>query len=152
MQKTISINSKEKFKIDNNVGWTMEYRDQFNHDIIPDLMPIMSAFFDLVSDVDLTGGQDALEVIGKLDADKIQDAFITLSGLEFTTFINIAWAMAKCADETIEEPKAWIKGFSSFPLDVIAPPLVKTMVQGLVSSKNYKSLLAKLATKQATTE
>lgn len=144
MQKTIKINSKEKFTVDNNAAWTLIYNNQFGHDIIPDVMPILSSFFELVGGLDIrindSGEVDIPKALKSVNIDEWDAAFIKLSGLEFTTLINIAWAMAKCADEDIPQPMDWVKSFSVFPVDVIAPSLFKVLADGLVSSKNLKRL------------
>lgn len=150
MEKTIKINSKESFKIDNNVGWTLHYRDQFGHDILPDLMPIMSSLIEILYSVsgEADGERDVATILKNIDEDKMQDALITLSSLEFTTVLNITWAMAKCYDEDIPEVKEWIKQFSSFPLDVVVPQVFITLAKGVVSSKNFSRLQTALKTLQ----
>ena len=102
--------------------------------------------------LDMLGGvfkkTDELETVGDIlktiDQDEITDAIITLSGLEFTTFINLTWSLAKQADESIDEPEEWVKQFNVFPMDIIAPEVVKLIVKGLVSSKNLKRLTEKI--------
>ena len=46
MQKTIKIGDKEVI-LDNNIGWTMEYRNQEGKDIIPTLLPLMASMLDV---------------------------------------------------------------------------------------------------------
>ena len=55
-------------------------------------------------------------------------------------FINITWALAKNADDSIPEPKIWVKQFDEFPVDVVGPEVVKLIFKGMVSSKNLKRL------------
>lgn len=146
MLKTIKLNSNTSMKLDNNVGWSLKYRNQFGHDIVPDILPIISAMLDMLGGV--FKKTDELETVGDIlktiDQDEITDAIITLSGLEFTTFINLTWSLAKQADETIEEPEEWVKQFNVFPMDIIAPEVVKLIVKGLVSSKNLKRLTERI--------
>ena len=40
MEKTIKIGDKD-VRLNNNVGWTLAYRDQFGRDILPAIMPIL---------------------------------------------------------------------------------------------------------------
>ena len=54
--------------------------------------------------------------------------------------INVTWALAKCADENIPEPKRWIRQFEEFPLDVIVPEVYELIMKGFSSSKNWKRL------------
>ena len=75
------------------------------------------------------------------DSPKFIDAVAHLSGLEFVEIINITWALAKCADESIPEPKKWVRQFDEFPVDEIAPELFDIVTKGVISSKNLKSLL-----------
>ena len=143
MIQTIQIGNKE-VRLNNNIGWTIEYRDQFGSDIIPTLLPMVAAAMDLVKglleqmdDVDNLQWQDVLKTI---DGDTLLDALVHLGGLEFTDFINITWAMAKCADPNLPEPKIWVREFETFPVDVIAPEVIKLIFKGVVSSKNLTRL------------
>lgn len=143
MEKTIKI-GKQTVRLNNNIGWAMEYRDQFGRDIIPTLMPMLAGAMDLFSGLlNETGKVDniGLEDIAKLaDGDALLNAAIHLGGLEFVDFINITWALAKSADENIPEPREWIKQFDDFPLDVIGPAVFGLIFKGVVSSKNRKRL------------
>lgn len=141
MEKTIKINTNTTFKIDNNVGWALKYRNQFGHDILPDILPIVNAATELVAGMARTADfTDIKSVLASIDVDDWNDALFRLSGLEFATFLNITWTMAKTADEDIPEVEEWLKGFSTFPMDIIAPEVVKHMIKGIVSSKNLKRL------------
>ena len=149
MIKTIEIGDK-KVTLDNNIGWAIEYRDQFGRDIIPALMPVLISGIDIVKgllssleDKKEIGVEELLEIA---ESDALVDALIHLSGLEFVDLINITWAMAKTADSGIPEPKYWVKGFSSFPTDIVAPEVVRLIVDGTVSSKNLERLRSQLMT------
>ena len=48
MIKNIKIGEKE-VQLDNNIGWTMIYKDQFGADIIQTIMPVMAAALDLIA-------------------------------------------------------------------------------------------------------
>ena len=141
MLKTITINTKNKIKLDNNIGWALIYRDQFNHDILPDIMPIISAVMDfMINTLQKEKAETAGDFLKNIDVDEIEDALIRLSGLEVTTLINITWAMAKLADDDIPEPLEWVKGYDTFPIDTVAPALFSILAQGMVSTKNLKRL------------
>lgn len=153
MIKTVKVGEKE-VQLDNNIGWTLIYRDQFGRDILPDLMPMIAGAVDVVSGI-IQNAEDNNEITlkslaGALDGDTIMNAIIHGSAFEFTTFLDIVWAMAKNADESIPEPEIWIKEFDEFPLDVIGVEAVKLIFKGLVSSKNLERLNGMIKSVQPT--
>ena len=143
MEKNINIGNKE-VRLNNNIGWAIDYRDQFGTDIIPTILPVIAAALDLIKGLlDEVGDADNIDwrdVLKTVDGDTLLDALIHLGGLEFRDFINITWAMAKCADDSIPEPRTWVKQFETFPIDVIAPVVVDLIIKGVVSSKNLTRL------------
>lgn len=143
MIKTITIDDKN-IVLDNNVGWTLIYRDQFGRDIIPAIMPLLAGALDVVSGIFQEAGDKkeiTIESLAKLaDGDTLINAMIHIGGFEFVDFINITWAMAKNADDSIPEPNIWLKQFDEFPIDVIGPEVVKLIFKGMVSSKNLERL------------
>lgn len=144
MEKTIKI-GKQDVRLTNNVSWAIIYRDQFGHDIIPTLVPMIAAATDivsgLVSEANVGKGEVGVtDILRVLDGDTLLDAVIHLSGLEFVEFINITWAMAKACDDDIPEPRVWVRSFEDFPLDKVVPEVVSLAIKGLVSSKNLKRL------------
>jgi hypothetical protein len=54
--------------------------------------------------------------------------------------VNIAWAMAKNANDDIPEPRTWANGFEVFPMDIIMPEVLKLIVSSCVSKKNRETL------------
>jgi len=48
--------------------------------------------------------------------------------------------MAKAADDSIPEPKKWLRSFESFPLDIVVPEVFTMAAQGAMSRKNWESL------------
>lgn len=147
MIKTVKF-GKHEIVLDNNVGWTMIYRDQFGHDIIPTIMPILAGAVDIISGIaeNMNGKKEfGVEMLGELsESGKLEEAIIKASAAEFVDFINITWAMAKNADDTITDPKEWIRQFDEFPVDVIGPEVFKLIFKGMVSSKNLKRMNAAL--------
>ena len=142
MEKIINIEGVD-LKLNNQVAWTMEYKDQFGKDIVPVIMPMISAIVEglasVISESETTN----------LTAKQISEAFqgrsmeilLPMFQVEFVDIIiNVTWALAKCADETIPEPKRWIRQFDTFPLDVIVPEVYELVMQGFVSSKNWERL------------
>ena len=143
MEKTIKI-GKKSVRLNNNISWAIAYRDQFGRDIIPALMPLLASALDIISGlINETGKTDEIDLgdLAKLaDGDALVNAVIHLGGFEFTDFICITWALAKCADEDIPAPREWVAQFDTFPLDVIAPEVFSLIFKGVVSSKNLKRL------------
>ena len=143
MEKTIKI-GKKSVRLNNNISWAIAYRDQFGRDIIPTLMPLLASALDVISGlINETGKTDDIDLadLAKLaNGDALLNAAIHLGGFEFTDLICITWALAKCSDEDIPEPREWVKQFDEFPLDVIAPEVFGLIFKGVVSSKNLKRL------------
>lgn len=149
MEKTIKIGDKD-VRLNNNVGWTLAYRDQFGRDILPAIMPALWSITEALGALlRETGGKtDGIkidEVLNATQSDEMTDAFIKLSGLEFVDMINIIWALAKCADDDIPEPRIWVRQFDVFPLDEIVPEVFRLVFAGMVSSKNVQRLQSALA-------
>ena len=142
MEKIIKI-GKQEVRLNNNVAWTMEYRDQFGKDIVPALMPLLASIVEGVSTVVAESGSREISVTDIADAvqGRSMEVLMPLFQVEFVdTIINVAWAMAKAADENIEPPKRWVRQFEEFPLDVIVPAVYELILKGFVSSKNLKRL------------
>lgn len=141
MEKIIKLGEKE-VRLNNNVGWTMEYRDQFNKDILPVLLPTAATLMETISTVIAgTGGELSLVSIAESLEGRAVDVLLPMTQMDFVDVaINITWAMAKTADEDIKPPKQWVKEFEVFPLDVIIPEAFNLALEGLISSKNLKRL------------
>ena len=142
MEKVINIGEHE-VKLNNNVAWTMEYRDQFGKDIVPALMPVLASMIEGVSTVIAESGKAEISISDLAEAiqGKSLDVLLPMFQVEFVdTIINVTWAMAKAADENIDPPKRWVRQFETFPLDVIVPAVYELIFKGFVSSKNLKRL------------
>ena len=143
MEKFIKIGNKE-VKLNNNVAWTMEYRDQFGKDILPAVMPLLASMIEgvsaIASEADSNGNITVGSIAETLEGRAI-DVLLPLFQAEFVDLvINVTWAMAKAADENIEPPKRWVRQFDEFPLDVVGPTVFDMVYKGFVSSKNRKRL------------
>ena len=141
MEKIIKI-GKQEVRLNNNVAWTMEYRDQFNKDILPAIMPIVAAVSEGITSV-LSEACDELTTTGIAEAiqGRSMDILLPMFQAEFVDLVvNVTWAMAKAADEGIAPPKQWVRQFEEFPLDVVAPTVFDLVLKGFVSSKNLKRL------------
>ena len=143
MKKTIKIDEENTLTLSNNVGWLLAYRDQFGVDIVPALVPVLNAVIELYAEIVKQTGdlKTAADIFTKLDTATIQGAILELAGVQITDLVNVVWAMAKAADDDIEEPRTWVRQFETFPLDVIAPAVLELAVRGLLSGKNSTRLL-----------
>lgn len=143
MEKIINIGDVE-VKLSNNIAWTMEYRDQFNKDVMESLMPLITTMLETVSTIINESGTD-----GEINVNGIAEAIqgrafeitLPLTQLGFTdSIINVVWAMAKAADPSIEPPKKWVRQFETFPLDEVVPEVGQMILTGFASSKNLERL------------
>lgn len=142
MEKVIKI-GKQEVRLSNNVAWTMEYRDQFGKDIVPALMPVLASMVEGVSTIisESDNGELNVSTIAESLQGRALDILLPMFQVEFVdTIINVTWAMAKAADETIAPPKQWVRQFEEFPLDVVGPAIYEMVLKGFVSSKNLKRL------------
>lgn len=142
MEKVIKI-GKQEVRLNNNVAWTMEYRDQFGKDIVPALMPVIASMIEGVSTIVAESGKTEISVsdIAEAVQGRAMEVLLPMFQVEFVDIvINVTWAMAKAADENIAPPKQWVKQFETFPLDVVAPAVYDLVLKGFVSSKNLKRL------------
>lgn len=143
MEKIIKIADKE-VRLNNNVAWTMEYRDQFNKDILPAIMPLVASMVEGVSTVmaDATvNGEITTSSIAEALEGRTMEILLPMFQAEFVDLvINVTWSMAKAADESIDPPKKWVRQFDEFPLDVVGPAVLDLALKGFVSSKNLNRL------------
>ena len=143
MEKIIKIGEKE-VTLSNNVAWTMEYRDQFNKDVLEAIMPIATTLIETVTTIINESGMDGEIDIKSVSAaleGKSFDITLPLTQLGFTdSIVNVLWAMAKAADPTIEPPRQWVRQFETFPLDEIVPQVGEMVLSGFTSSKNLARL------------
>lgn len=147
MEKTIKIGKKE-VRLSNNFSWAMIYRDQFGHDILSTLTPMVAAALDVASgflnEISTDGKVEIEDIVSALDGDKFTDAVVHMSGFETVEIAYITWAMAKACDDDIADPKTWIRDFDVFPLDTVVPEVFSLALKGLASSKNLKWLKDRL--------
>jgi hypothetical protein len=142
MKKIIKI-GKQEVKLSNNLAWLMEYKDQFGKDATQELIPLVATLVETIGSglASYKDGVINLESLSESIEGRAFELMLPLYQSELsTTLINITWAMAKAADETIDPPKKWVRQFDSFPLDVISPEVWELAVKGFVSSKNLKRL------------
>ena len=143
MEKTITIDNKE-IRLNNNAAWAMEYKDQFGRDIVPVLLPAVATIIEGMSSM-LNSADDVQNITVKTLAEAFEgrtmEILLPMYQIELVdVVINVTWALAKCADESIPEPKRWIRQFEEFPLDIIVPEVYEMIMTGFASSKNWKRL------------
>ena len=143
MEKIIKI-GKQEVRLNNNVAWTMEYRDQFNKDILPAIMPLAASMIEGISTImaDATNnGEITTSSIAEALEGRTMEILLPMFQAEFVELVvNVTWAMAKAADESVDPPKKWVRQFEEFPLDVVGPAVLDLVLKGFVSSKNLKRL------------
>ena len=146
MEKNIRIDKNHSLTVNNNLAWMMIYKSQFGHDIVPEVMPLIGAVSEMISGLAASGMEikSAEDFIQRLDKDILTNMLVELTGLEFVSFVNVCWALAKSADPDIDEPMAWIRQFDSFPVDILAPEIFELIVRGVVSEKNWKRLQSQI--------
>lgn len=143
MEKIIKIGDHD-VRLNNNIDWAITYRDQFGKDILPVIMPFITAMIEGISTIITEAEHDgelSVSSIAEALTGRTLDVVLPLYQAEFVDLVpNVLWAMAKTADENIEPPRKWIRQFDNFYLDEIIPELADLVVRGLVSSKNLKRL------------
>lgn len=142
MEKTIKIDGKD-VRLNNNAAWCMEYKDQFGRDIIPVLLPVIASAVEGVASVLADKKRNSIEAkdIAEAIEGRAMEILLPMFQVEFNdVIIGVTWALAKCADDEIPEPKRWIRQFDTFPLDVIVPEVYEMVLKGFTSSKNFKRL------------
>lgn len=151
MIKTITLGT-HPIEVNSSLGWAYFYKEQFGHDILPDLMPLMEAAVGGLGEIlntlkDEDGMKDEItikEVKKLMDSDSVVNMAIGLAGMEFTTLTNILWAMAKNQKESIPEPRKFINQFDCLPVNELALALVYLIIEASNSVKNLESLLPKI--------
>jgi hypothetical protein len=153
MIRTINIED-QKTDINSSAGWLYVYRNQFGHDILPDLMPVIESVIGAIASVlEESGGVFNEKTLAQaMNNDALVDAFIKMAGMQVLTIFNIFWAMAKNADKTIPGPEDYFNTFERFPVDVVVPELFYAIVDSSVSSKNATRLLQRIKTARTTEE
>ena len=143
MEKILKI-GKQEVRLNNNVAWTMEYRDQFGKDILPAIMPLLASAVEGISTIVADAGENGemtTSSIAEALEGRTMEVMLPMFQAEFVDLVvNVTWSMAKAADESIEPPKKWVRQFDEFPLDVVGPAVFNMVLKGFVSSKNLKRL------------
>ena len=141
MEKVIKIGNQD-VRLNNNIAWAMEYKDQFGKDIVPVIMPIIASVMEGLSTVVTESGDEVntAEIMEAIQG-RTMEILLPMFQVEFVdVIINVTWSLAKVADDDILPPKQWVRQFEEFPLDIIAPAVYELVIKGVVSSKNRKRL------------
>ena len=142
MEKTIKIGDID-VRLNNNAAWCMEYKDQFGRDILPVLLPVIASAAEGLASVleNKTDKKIEIQDLAEAVEGRVMDILLPMFQVEFNdVIIGVTWALAKCADEDIPEPKRWIRQFDVFPLDVVVPEVYELVMKGFTSIKNLKRL------------
>ena len=139
-------------EINSSAGWFYCYREQFGHDIMADMYPLIASIAAAATElmknaVKKDDGSEEIkvsELVKHIDDEVVQDAVVRLSGMEITTVTNIFWAMAKNAAQDTPNPRRFVNQFDCMPMEELVPQLFEVIINSSVSSKNSKSLLEKM--------
>lgn len=132
MQKTINIDGKDiTFKF--TLATCIRFKQQFGYDILSKLTPLIS---------ELLQGLDGLY---KSDLEEIQPSQLgelleSVYSVELTDILNLIWAMAKQADDTIKEPLIWFEQFEQFPIVDIFQELIGIILPSVMTEKKLEAL------------
>lgn len=141
MKKIIKISDDKSFEINSSSGWLYVYQEQFGHDVLPVLLPAVEALIQAFADMAKNSKSDSVsDILKAADEETISNAFITFSGMQLTTITNIVWAMAKNANDNIENPKEWINSFDVLPWDVVVPQVLTAALEACVSKKKFDTI------------
>lgn len=140
MKKIIKIDGSQPCELNSSLGWLFIYREEFGHDILPDLMPLIEALLGTVAKA-IDDESDSDNILAHINGEVIEDALDTLYGLETTTVLNIIWALAKNSNPEIKGHFEWVNQFERIEMDKILVPVFELIVSSCVSPKNAKSLL-----------
>ena len=128
MRAKINTGCKPAFEINTSNRWAYIYLDTFGHDIMPDLVPLLDTFLGVV--VDAVNGKE-------VNQDGVQDA---LYGAEYTTALNVIWALAKNADDSIPEAPEWYDSFEKFEDVEVIPKVFEKLIERMIGTKKLKLL------------
>ena len=109
MEKTIKIDGRDvTFK--STGALPKRYKMQFQRDFFTDLISMEGA-------------------VSKKDASTND-----IRKINFDVFYDIAWTLAKTADNAIPDPLTWLDGFETFPIIEIMPEL-QDMLSATIATK-----------------
>ena len=125
MEKTLKIDNKNiTFKC--TAGTLYRYKQQFGSEFLADASGLME-FGNSKKKKKVTSSDGKITFQDEYDFTK----------LNLELLYNLAWTMAKTADNTIPDPQAWLDSFDTFPLTTIAEPIMDMLAKSVeMNSKN----------------
>lgn len=148
MQKIITLDNGQTLELNASSGWLLVYRKQFGRDIMPDVMPMIQLLLTAGTSLfgagidNETGEIDIAKALSALDAEKISDICMSAIGLEFTTLLQIVWAMVKNGDDSTPAFEVWAKNLEYFPPVQIVAELIDVLADSYATRKNRPRLKA----------
>lgn len=116
---TINIDGKP-VEFSNALIWQFKYKSQFKEDPTDFII-------------------DALEATGKSGNDEQAAYIAAVKVIKFGRLANIAWAMAKAANNSIPAPPIWQASFKSFPVLDIGIECLAYAIEGLTGESEPKN-------------
>lgn len=116
---TINIDGKP-VEFSNALIWQFKYKSQFKEDPTDFVI-------------------DALEATDKSGNDEHAAYMAAVKVIKFGRLANIAWAMAKAANNSIPAPPVWQASFKSFPVLNIGIECLAYAIEGLTGESEPKN-------------
>lgn len=116
---TINIDGKP-VEFSNALIWQFKYKSQFKEDPTDFII-------------------DALEATTKSNGDEQAAYLAAVKVVKFGRLANIAWAMAKAANNSIPAPPIWQASFKSFPVLDIGIECLAYAIEGLTGESEPKN-------------
>lgn len=116
---TIDIDGKP-VEFSNALIWQFKYKSQFKEDPTDFII-------------------DALEATTKSNGDEQAAYLAAVKVVKFGRLANIAWAMAKAANNSIPAPPVWQASFTNFPVLDIGIECLAYAIEGLTGESEPKN-------------
>lgn len=129
MIKTIEFGDK-KVTFSTSFNWMIIFKNQFGEDAAKTIMPLIRA-------------------MQKPEYTENDYGYLVYETLGFTGIAEIAWALAKNADNSVPDPEAWMESLGdNYSASDVAVGLIPEVVESSFTSK--KSMAPKNQKKQTT--
>lgn len=129
MIKTVKIDDDHQVKIDTSMNWLFVYKNQFGHDVLQDLIPLIDTIVGVIDDD------------GELDLSRLSEITSTYM-IELSTLPQVFWALARNASDDVGTPEDFFKQMGTFPVDTIIPGILDPLLDSFVSEKNRERIRA----------
>lgn len=117
MEKIITVGTKE-VKMKSTAGTLTRYRMAFKRDLMKDLFILKSRF----------------ERINKSDEEQFKM-------MDLQMFEQVAWALAKTADNNIPSIETWLDNFDTFDIYTVLPEIMEMLIGNMQSISEKKNLV-----------